>query len=420
MTQRREIEVWADWETVGGAFLMGTLHATAARGQEVFSFEYNDQWLRGPHCQVLDPALGLFGGPQYAPVGKKNFGLFLDSCPDRWGRVLMQRREAQRAREQGRAERNLGESDYLLGVHDGHRPGGLRFRTDGPFLDDSVEMATPPWTSLAELEHACRALEEDGIEQDPRYGQWIRMLIAPGASLGGARPKAGVLDEEGQLWIAKFPSTRDEFDVGAWEKVLHTLATRAGIVTPEARIRRFASHHHTFLTRRFDRTERGGRLHYASAITLLERRDGDGADEGASYLEIADLLIRSGARTSADLEQLFRRIVFSLCVSNTDDHLRNHGFLLQKDGWALSPAFDMNPDPHGSGLRLNISESDNAMDLDLAREMAPFYRISSKEAREIVGEVIAVVCQWREVARAHSIQSSEQDRMRGAFTLAAV
>lgn len=418
MSSRRGIEVWADWESLDGATPMGTLYATLTRGDEVFSFEYDENWLQGPHCQILDPSLGLYAGPQFPPASRQNFGLFLDSCPDRWGRVLMQRREAQLARREGRPQRSLRESDYLLGVHDGHRPGALRFKTGGPFLDDTIEMATPPWTSLADLERACRELERDDVEEDPRYGKWIRMLIAPGASLGGARPKASVLDDERRLWIAKFPSGGDVHDTGAWEKVLHTLATRAGIATPEAQVRRFASAHHTFITRRFDRTARGGRLHYASAMTLLDRRDGEGALEGASYIEIADILIRSGARPDSDLEQLFRRIVFCVCVSNTDDHLRNHGFLLSEEGWTLSPAFDMNPDPHGSGLSLNISDSDNALDLDLVRETAPLFRVDDHRAREITGEVQTAVRGWREVARAQAISKSEQDMMQSAFRLA--
>ena len=277
----------------------------------------------------------------------------------------MRRREAQVARTEGREERRLLESDYLLGVHDGHRMGALRFRVDGVFLDDNDELAAPPWTSLRELEHASLQLEREDVDEDPEYGRWLRMLIAPGGSLGGARPKASVLDEIGRLWIAKFPSRKDEDDVGAWEGVTHALAERAGVTTPSATVRQFASEHRCFLSRRFDRTSSGARLHFASAMTLLERNDGDGADEGATYLELADLLIRRGARTGADLEQLWRRIVFYVCVSNTDDHLRNHGFMLDKDGWVLSPAYDVNPNPHRWGLTLNISESDNAQDLDL-------------------------------------------------------
>ncbi len=220
---QRILEVWADWARLGGPTFMGTLFATASRGKEIFSFEYDDDWLAGPHAQNLDPSLGLFGGPQYAPSSQENFGVFLDSCPDRWGRVLMRRREAQLARADERKERKLLESDYLLGVHDGHRMGALRFRAakDGPFLDDNQHLASPPWTSLRELEQVSLQLERDDAQDDPDYAKWLRMLIAPGGSLGGARPKAGVLDNNGSLWIAKFPSKRDDDDVGGWEGVVH-------------------------------------------------------------------------------------------------------------------------------------------------------------------------------------------------------
>jgi serine/threonine-protein kinase HipA len=277
---------------------------------------------------------------------------------------------------------------------------------------------------LRELEHASLQLEREGVEDDPDYGRWLRMLIAPGGSLGGARPKASVRDEQHRLWIAKFPSRNDEDDIGAWERVVHDLAERAGLVVPEAQLRRFGSSksgghgHHTFLSRRFDRTDDAGRLHFASATTLLERVDGQGADDGVSYLELADLLIRLGSNTSADLEQLWRRIVFSICVSNTDDHLRNHGFMVEPTGWALAPAYDMNPDPHGAGLKLNISETDNAQDIDLALSVASVFRVKKKCAQEIVSEVSTAVNQWRSVAASHGLSRVAQDRMRRAFRVA--
>jgi serine/threonine-protein kinase HipA len=330
----------------------------------------------------------------------------------------MRRREAQQARTAGREERRLQESDYLLGVHDGHRMGALRFRFNGAFQHDDKELAAPPWTSLRELEHACLQLERDDAIDDPEYGQWLRMLIAPGGSLGGARPKASVLDGAGSLWIAKFPSVRDPEDVGAWEGVVHTLAGRAGVNVPRAMVQRFASNHRTFLSQRFDRTGTGGRHHFASAMTLLERTDGDAAEEGVSYLELADLLIRLGAATGADLEQLWRRMAFSVCVSNTDDHLRNHGFLLTPSGWKLAPAYDMNPDPYGDGLKLNISESDNAQDLDLLRDVAPYFRMNQKRAEQVLSEVILGVRGWSTVATEGGLSTASQDRMRRAFRLA--
>lgn len=415
MSARRAIEVWADWEAQVSPRKLGLLHATPARGKEVFSFEYESSWLESAAHAQLDPELRLHRGPQYPAHERANFGLFLDSSPDRWGRVLMRRREAWLARIEERPERRLVESDYLLGVHDGHRMGALRFKTDGDFLDDNDELASPPWTSLRELEQASLQLEREDATEDAEYATWLRMLIAPGGSLGGARPKASVTDEHGALWIAKFPSRRDDEDIGAWEAVVHELAVRAGVQVPEARLQRFGSKQHTFLSRRFDRKENGQRVHFASAMTLLERADGDAADEGASYLELADFLTRFGAQTSADLEQLWRRIAFSICVSNTDDHLRNHGFLLASDGWVLAPAYDMNPDPHGEGLKLNISETDNAQNLELLMNVAPHFRVKPAHAEQIIDEVRSAVGEWKTVAIAHDLSPAAQGRMARAF-----
>jgi len=417
VSDQRTIEVFADWAGLPGPTRMGTLGATQVRGKEVFSFSYDDGWLARDERYPLDPGLALYGGPQWPAAGRANFGVFLDSCPDRWGRVLMRRREAQTARQEERPPRRLRESDYLLGVHDGHRMGGLRFSLGGGFLDDDDAHAAPPWTTLRELEHASLLLERDDAADDPEYARWLRLLVVPGSSLGGARPKASVVDEIGQPWVAKFPSRRDDDDVGAWEGVVHTLARRAGVVVPTAEVRRFGSEHHTFLSRRFDRqgTER---LHFASALTLLERQDGDDSEAGANYLELAELLIQRGARTGEDLAQLWRRIVFSVCVSNTDDHLRNHGFLLTPEGWHLAPAYDVNADPHGEGLTLNISETDNAQDLNLALEVAPYFRLASARATGIVAEVVDAVRSWPEVAEQQGISGPGRERYRRAFRVA--
>ncbi len=423
MVEQRQIEVVADWLGLGGPTLMGHLTATPARGKQVFAFEYAKEWLSSDSLQQLDPSLTLYQGPQYPARNRDSSGVFLDSAPDRWGRVLMRRREAQLARAAGRAEARLLESDYLLGVHDGHRMGALRFRVDGRFLDDNDQLASPPWTSLRELEHASLQLEQDGAEDDADYGRWLRMLIAPGGSLGGARPKASVRDAAGGLWIAKFPSRSDEADVGAWEQVTHDLAERAGVVVAEAKLQRFGSPggsgHRTFLSRRFDRRDSGGRLHFASAMTLLDRVDWQGAEHGVSYLELAALLMHRGSATSSDLEQLWRRIVFSICVSNTDDHLRNHGFMLSPTGWSLAPAYDLNPNPHGAGLSLNISETDNAQDLELALSVASLFRVAHARAQSIVSEVTSATNQWRAVAAAHGLSRAAQDRMQRAFRVAA-
>lgn len=415
--ERRTIEVWADWSSLACAARVGVLSATPSRGKEVFAFTYDEAWLAHADRPSLDPALSLYRGAQYASEGRDNFGAFLDSSPDRWGRVLMRRREAQRAREQGRKPRTLLESDYLLEVYDGHRLGGLRFRlhAEGPFLDDDDELASPPWTSLRELEQIAFELEREGVEDHPSYGRWLKMLLAPGRSLGGARPKAGVRAPDGTLWIAKFPSREDQHDIGAWEWVTHSLATRAGVLTAPARCQRFhtASRHHTFLTRRFDRSGEE-RHHFASALTMLEKRDG----EAGCYLELAEVIAQRSVHPARDLEELWRRICFSVCVSNVDDHLRNHGFLLEARGWSLAPAFDMNPDPTGDGLTLDISATDNAQDLALVRDVAVHFRLKPARADAIIAEVRAAVRSWRLVAAELGLAQAAQDRMARAFRVA--
>jgi serine/threonine-protein kinase HipA len=417
----KSIYVYADWPELKTPAFVGTLHVTPGRGEkENFSFEYEKTWMKTAHAVSLGPSLQASLGRQFPPMEKDTFEIFLDSAPDRWGRTLMQRREAQKAREEGRRARALLESDFLLGVFDGHRMGALRFKLDpaGPFLDNNIDAASPPWTALRDLEHAAKVLEETK-EDSPKITKALRLLIAPGSSLGGARPKSSVVDEKGELWIAKFPSTKDRIDVGAWELVVHELASEAGIDVAPARVQKFSGDYHTFLTKRFDRTSAQERLHFASAMTLLQRSDGDDASAGASYLELANLLVAHGSQTNEDLAQLWRRILFSVCVSNTDDHLRNHGFLLDKKGWRLAPAYDMNPVATGNGLSLNISETDNSQNLDLLREVAPIFRIKKvSEANAAISEVTKVAGTWRKKASKHKIPRAEQEQMANAFRLA--
>jgi serine/threonine-protein kinase HipA len=270
------------------------------------------------------------------------------------------------------------------------------------------------------LEAASLALERDKDNTAAEGDDWLRMLLAPGGSLGGARPKASVVDLDGQLWIAKFPSDGDEHDAGAWELLVHTLARKCGLRVPESLASHFAnSKHRTFLVKRFDRTPEGGRLHFASAMTLTGHRDGDDGSTGASYLDIARVLIDHGAQTDTDLLELWSRIVFNMLVSNTDDHLRNHGFILVPNkGWRLSEAFDMNPVPESHGLKLNISEAENEMDLDLVRSVAPYFRVDVKAANEIIESSQAVVRQWSTIAIQLGIPAREQEQLALAFRLA--
>lgn len=420
----RSIAVYADWEGRELASRLGTLRATKRNaGSELFEFEFDAAAIEQPVLTgvSLDPRLGAYAGRQYPPQGRDTFGLCADASPDRWGRLLMRRRHerAQRAGTIARSAR-LVESDYLLGVHDAFRVGALRFRSDphGPYLDDRHGVAAPPFVQLRELEAASLALERDEDNTARDADDWLRMLIAPGGSLGGARPKASVVDPGHQLWIAKFPSVQDDHDVGAWEMVVHSLARGAGLSVPEALARRFASKRHTFLIKRFDRAVSGARQHFASAMTLTGRTDGDDASSGASYLDLARVLIDHGANTAADLRELWSRIVFNMLVSNTDDHLRNHGFLLTPGtGWRLSPAYDMNPVSVAHGLRLNVSEADNALDLTLAREVASYFRVKARAAEEIIDRQCTVVRQWPKLAKHVGISAREQAAMAPAFRL---
>ena len=415
----RNISVYAHWSGMEDPLLMGVLHSDRLKGKEVFSFEYIDEWLKNGPAQLLDPSLQLYTGLHYLNDVQDNFGIFLDSSPDRWGRILMRRREAALARNENREEKKLFETDYLLGVYDGHRMGALRFKLedDGPFLNDNKNMASPPWTSLRELEQISLRLEDDDVIDDPEYLKWLSMLIAPGASLGGARPKASIVDNDGNLWIAKFPSRNDQGDIGGWEIVTYELAILAGINMAESKAQKFSSDYYTFLTKRFDRGNNGQRIHFASAMTILGYIDGQDHSDGASYLELVDFIQKNGANVDQDLEQLWRRIVFSICVTNTDDHLRNHGFLLTNDGWVLSPAYDINPVENGSGLKLNISDEDNSLDLNLAMEVSEFFRLSEKRATEIIDEVLNAVANWREVAIKYKISRVEQELKALAFKI---
>jgi len=419
-TNETTILVYADWEFLGEAQFLGFLTSQRVRGKEVFSFEYAETWLNNQNpILYLDPHLGFYRGKQYLPEEKNNFGIFLDSSPDRWGRLLMRRREAWQAKEEGRDERPLFESDFLLGVFDGHRMGGLRFKLnqDGPFLNDHKKMATPPWTSLRELEQASLQLERHDAMNDSEYYHWLSLLIDPGSSLGGARPKASVVDDQGHLWIAKFPSSSDDKNVGAWEMVLHQLAIACGIQVSEARLQKFSSKHATFLSKRFDRTKNQRRIHFASALTLLGLQDGSDYLEGVGYLDLVAFVMKNSPQAKEDLEQLWRRMAFNMMVSNTDDHLRNHGFILTNNGWRLSPAYDMNPNEMGHGLTLNISESSNDLDLSIALETAHWYQLKRDRAERILKEMQLEISLWRTVAKKHRISHSEIEQTKRASRL---
>lgn len=395
--------------------LLGTLFVDHVRGKESYSFEYETDWLKKSKYAIsLDPDLQMFAGRQY-PLGDKDiFGIFADSSPDRWGRVLMTRRERIIADQEDRKPRKLLNSDFLLGVYDETRMGAIRFKTDkdGPFLSDDDKTPTPPWTSLRTLEEAARQFENDesGLEQ-----QWVKQLIKPGSSLGGARPKATVRDTEGNLWIAKFPSKHDEFNVGAWEKVVHDLAKMCGLNVPESKLTSFSKYGSTFLVKRFDR-DGDRRIHFASAMTMLGKQDGASSADGTSYLDIVSFIKSNGAQPKKDLVELWKRIVFSMAVSNTDDHLRNHGFILTKNGWCLSPMYDVNPIPEGYELSLCVNEDDPTIAIELAIETAPYFDINKQDAVVMAKEIVLTIrSNWEKTAEKCGFSRAAIERMRPAF-----
>lgn len=409
---RDTFEVFLDAAELGVQQQVGSLYRHDVRTDLAASFEYAPTWLASQQVFMLDPRLELWNGEQHPPAKTPAFGIFMDSAPDRWGRVLMERREAAAEREK-RPMRKLQETDFLLGVHDLTRVGALRFRQpNGPFLDDSVN-AAPPVTSLAELAYICQRVEEPGIEKLPEYEKWLAMLIAPASSLGGARPKANFSGADGQLWIAKFPAGEDRYDVGGWEYLVHCLAERAGIWVPESQLMRLANQYGTFCVERFDRKGNSRRM-YASAMTLLEYQDGD---SGAGYLDLAEFISDNGAQDhiASDLAQLFRRVVFNVLIGNRDDHLRNHGFIREPSGWRLSPAFDMNPSPVKAEHALTLDGQSAHPSLESVLRTAELYRLAPSAATAIVDEVRTMVATWKKEAGTLGLPRPEIKRMESIF-----
>ena len=403
------LEVWLDCD-LGPACPVGTL--AHDRGQ--IRFHYNSDWLRDARAFALDPDLSLDDAPFFPRPELGNFGIFMDSSPDRWGQTLMKRREALLAKDEKRTPRTLYAWDFLIGVQDFTRQGALRFRLEGTeeFLGNE-KMAAPPVTTLRELEAVAFQLSSRRIDDLDALRKWLAVLVAPGASLGGARPKANFTNSDGSLWIGKFPARDDELDVGAWEYVVHALAIKATVDVPPATLLQLNNDFHTFCTQRFDRVG-GTRRFYASAMTLLRKEH----SEGTSYLELAQFIRSQGdaEHVEADLAQLFRRVVFNVAVGNRDDHLRNHGFLLGKTGWRLAPAFDVNPNIDKAEHVLNLDDGDNRPSLETVLNTAEFYGLTYDSARKILEEVASAVDQWESIARKEHIAAADIDLTAGAFS----
>jgi serine/threonine-protein kinase HipA len=412
-TTKTDILVYADWIGMKEPKLIGILSAQQAKSKKAFSFEYSDSWIRSKEQILFDPDIGWYSGQQY-PYGKENFGVFFDSMPDTWGRTLMKRREILKAKKEGRPAINLYDIDFLLGVYDECRMGALRFKLDPnvPFLDDNQEFPTPPMSKIRDLQHAAEIIESD--DDSEHIKDWLNILIVPGSSLGGARPKANVLDETGDLWIAKFPSKADTIDKAAWEFLAYQLALKARIEMAESHIKKVSGKFHTFFTKRFDR-QHPDRIHFASAMTMTGNNEDTLKEAPASYLDIAEFIQFTGAHNKKDLHQLWRRIVFNIAISNTDDHLRNHGFILTDQGWILSPAFDINPSIDKAGLALNIDVDSNALDFNLAKSVGEYFQLTEPEMDSIIKEVKSVVSQWKIHAKHIGISLKEQELMAHAF-----
>ncbi len=394
---------------------MGTLFVSQYKGDEVYAFEYDAKWLEKTKMLrfMLDPNLEFYRGRQYSS-DENLFGVFLDSCPDRWGQVLMKRKEALIAEKENRKPKKLFQSDYLLGVYDETRMGALQFKLskEGPFIADDENGSVPPWATLRDLEEAARGFE---MSTDEETEKWLRQLLKPGSSLGGARPKANVQDPDGNIWIAKFPSNHDETDIGAWEKITNDLAKMCGLNVPETSLCKFSSKGSTFLTKRFDR-EGKKRIHFASAMTLLGKRDGSSFQDGSSYLDLVDFIRAFGANPEKDIKELWKRIIFNMAVSNIDDHLRNHGFLLTERGWILSPLYDVNPVPYGEDLSLNVTYDNNHICMNTLLEFADIVDLDREQAVKDIRDILQIVCDnWELVAKKFKLTRELINSMRPAF-----
>ncbi len=404
------VEVWND---EADCTRVGTLYAHRRRGTESASFSYESAYLASPGACSWGPQLPLSAAPHHTPAGHTLFGAFADGAPDRWGRTLLIRQEARRARDENRQARTLGQVDFLIGVRDDLRQGSLRYRRgDGPFLATEAD-GVPLLTDLPTLMGLAHQAERHTASLPD-----LNRLVQAGGSLGGARPKAHVLTSEGRLAIAKFPSAdRDTWNVMAWERVALLLAAKAGIDVPESALLEVAGRS-VLVTERFDRVGMGDdarRIGYVSAMTMLEASDGD----TASYLDIAAVIEEVSDRASADLEQLWRRVLFSVAIGNTDDHLRNHGFLRQegRDVWRLSPAFDLNPEPMPGPQHhaTSIDGSDAPATIAAVMAVARDFRLRPGEAERIAGEVLRAVARWREVARSVGLSAAAVTAMEPAF-----
>ena len=412
----RTLFIYADFDWLDNPLLVGELGYESLRGSDSYSFNYDNNWLRQYGGLFLSADINNYPGQQYTQLGRDIFGCFSDALPDRWGRLLLNRREQILAAEEKRSVRKLSSFDYLMGIDDFSRMGGFRFKIskDGDFINCEKSLRIPPLTDIRALVLASMEIEKcEELNKVPEK-KWLLQLIHPGTSLGGARPKAGVMNEEGSLCVAKFPSRNDDYDVGLWEHFSHLLAKEAGVIAAETSAIETGEKYHALLSKRFDRTADGRRKHFASAMTLLGLTDGCDAKTGNGYLDIVDFIIQNCCDVEYNLRQLYRRVAFNIAIGNSDDHFRNHGFLLTPKGWTLSPAYDMNPTLNEFQALL-INSSTNFADLQVLLDSSEEYMIDKKEAERIINEVKVGVKPWRSIAIRLGIAKREMDVFEQVF-----
>ena len=410
--------VFADFDWLDKPELVGELCYEKLRGSESYAFRFDDNWLKFHAGIKLSEDINNYPGLQYTQPGNDIFGCFSDALPDRWGRTLVKRRDQIQASEDKRAVRNLSSFDYLMGIDDYSRMGGFRLKReqDGDFINVSPSLKIPPLTELRQLVLASQEVEKSEENDVLPEKKWIAQLIQPGTSLGGARPKAGVLDDSGNLCIAKFPSRKDDYDTGLWEHFSHLLARKAGINAAQTKVLGGLGKYHTLLSKRFDRTDEGKRIHFASSMSLIGLRDGDNAQGGYGYLNIVDFILQSCCDVEKNLQELYRRVAFNICIGNSDDHFRNHGFLLTPRGWTLSPAYDMNPTLN-EYQSLLINESSNKADIRTLLESCESYMIKKEVAENIIRQVQAAVAGWENLAVLLQIPAREVMMFKDRFKL---
>ena len=414
----KRLFVYADFNWLREIELVGELTMDSIRGGETYGFKFDAGWLKKHADLMLSEDINNYVGMQYTRPGKDIFGCFSDSLPDRWGRTLILRREQIMAAEEKRPVRRLSSMDYLIGIDDTTRMGGFRFKEslEGDFINSASKLQIPPITSIHELIAASQEIELCEEKNLLPEKKWLMQLVQPGTSLGGARPKASIVDEKGTLYVAKFPSRKDMYDVGLWEHFACLMAKEAGITCAETQAIKAGGKYHTLLSKRFDRTSDDRRIHFASAMTMLGLTDGQNASTGNGYLDIVDFIIQGCCDVDLNLKELYRRVAFNIAIGNTDDHFRNHGFLLTAKGWTLSPAYDLNPTlARNQSLLINANTTESS--LDVLMKSHEDYMLHRGTAIQIIDEVKTAMASWSRIATSVGLSQTEQSLFKDRFTL---